>query len=185
MFLNFSAALCSAKEPALIDETFKFVLAGAKDQDVYMFIAFLASNVITRRRMAEFFKENYDEVRRAPCQFPGILTPLQIYRRFSTNTQLAHFVSVRIDYLFACSLHADLEGSTPSNTCHLSKMRRMLRPSSRVSFSIARKFALSQTKSTPQTRTFLSSISGLHQALDTIRAHDAAIKVFSLLTCPR
>ena len=57
-----SAALCSARDSALVDETFNFVLTGAKDQDVYLFIAFLANNVGTRRRMAEFFMTNYDEV---------------------------------------------------------------------------------------------------------------------------
>jgi aminopeptidase 2 len=57
-----SAALCAATDDALVDETFKFILSGAKDQDVYMFIAFLANNIKTRRRMANFFKENYDEV---------------------------------------------------------------------------------------------------------------------------
>ena len=58
----FRAALCSATDPTLVDETFKFVLTGAKDQDVYMFIAFLANNVATRRRMSKFFMDNYDEV---------------------------------------------------------------------------------------------------------------------------
>ena len=46
-----------------MDETFNFILKGAKDQDIYMFIAFLAGNIATRRRMATFFMDNYDEVR--------------------------------------------------------------------------------------------------------------------------
>ena len=57
-----SSAMCSTTDPALIDETFKFALKEAKDQDFYMFVAFLARNTKTRRRMSQFFKENYDEV---------------------------------------------------------------------------------------------------------------------------
>ena len=92
--MTYSAALCSATDPTLVDETFKFVLTGAKDQDVYMFIAFLANNVATRRRMSKFFMDNYDEVSAVIYFVTDQLTYSQVYRRFSTNTQLAHLVSV-------------------------------------------------------------------------------------------
>lgn len=92
-----SAAMCSATDESLIDETFKFLLSEARDQDLYMFIANLGSNRLTRRRMAKFTKDNYDEVCAAFYRLRLwwlVLTMIQIYKRFSGNTQLQHLIAV-------------------------------------------------------------------------------------------
>ena len=49
-------ALCATEDPQLTDETFDFILDGAKNQDVYIFAASLANNRRTKRRMASYFK---------------------------------------------------------------------------------------------------------------------------------
>lgn len=77
------AAMCSSSDQTLIDETLKFMMNEAKDQDVYLFIANLANNTHSRRKMATFFKDNFDE----------------IYKRFNANTQLPYLVSYSFKYL--------------------------------------------------------------------------------------
>ncbi|KAL5529124.1 hypothetical protein ACEPAG_5098 [Sanghuangporus baumii] len=87
------AGLCSPKDQTLIDETLKFMMTEAKDQDVYMFIANLASNVVSRRKMAMFLKENYNE----------------LYNRFSGNTQLPYLISYAFKYLSTEADAKDIE----------------------------------------------------------------------------
>ncbi|KAL5490410.1 APE2 [Sanghuangporus weigelae] len=87
------AGLCSPKDQTLIDETLKFMMTEAKDQDVYMFIANLASNVVSRRKMATFLKENYNE----------------LYNRFSGNTQLPYLISYAFKYLSTEADAKDIE----------------------------------------------------------------------------
>jgi len=72
------AGLCSTLNQKLIDETFKFVLAEARDQDFTAFFVFLSSNKKTKRQLVQFVETNYDE----------------IYKRFSGNTQLNHLISI-------------------------------------------------------------------------------------------
>ncbi|KAI5119981.1 hypothetical protein M0805_004426 [Coniferiporia weirii] len=85
--------MCSAREKDLIDETFKFILSGAKDQDVYMFLAHLGRNRATRRQAAQFLKDNYDE----------------FYKRFSTNTQLPFMIRFPLENLSTEADAKDIE----------------------------------------------------------------------------
>ena len=57
-----SAGMCSSKNQELIDETFQFMLKEARDQDVYIFFAFLAANKYTRRQLLQVVLDNYDDV---------------------------------------------------------------------------------------------------------------------------
>ena len=75
---KYSIGMCSTTDQSLIDETFKFILSEARSQDIYVFFAILAGPEPTRRQMAQFTKDNFDE----------------IYNRFSTNIQLQRLISV-------------------------------------------------------------------------------------------
>lgn len=59
----FSSAMCSSRDEAIIKETFGFMSAEARDQDVFMFFGNLAANRSARRLLAEFMKHNYESVR--------------------------------------------------------------------------------------------------------------------------
>lgn len=84
-------ALCNATVPELIEETFKFVLTDVKEQDFAMFIANLASNKNTTRKVATFVKEHFDE----------------IYSRFSGKFQLHYIITCAFEKL---GTHADAKG---------------------------------------------------------------------------
>ncbi|KAJ6623433.1 leucyl aminopeptidase [Mycena sp. CBHHK59/15] len=53
-------AMGSTQDPALLDETFSYILTKARDQDIIYFFRGLQSSVIARRALPSFFKRNYD-----------------------------------------------------------------------------------------------------------------------------
>ncbi|KAJ7031993.1 leucyl aminopeptidase [Mycena alexandri] len=55
-------ALCCADDPELTTETLHFILSGVRDQDIFYFIDSLARNIKTRRGVALFFLDNFDEI---------------------------------------------------------------------------------------------------------------------------
>ncbi|KAJ6557958.1 peptidase family M1-domain-containing protein [Mycena capillaripes] len=59
---NPAQALCAVEDPELMNETFHFILLGVRDQDIMYFIGGLAQNIKTRRRVAQFFMDNFDEL---------------------------------------------------------------------------------------------------------------------------
>ncbi|KAJ7018485.1 leucyl aminopeptidase [Mycena alexandri] len=62
----------------LVEELFSYILTGARDQDVIGFCQGLAANALFFRRLAQFFKDNYDT----------------FVKRFGANSMLKHFVTV-------------------------------------------------------------------------------------------
>lgn len=60
----FRAALGANPDRKLIDETLEYIMTKARDQDVIYYYRSLATNPKARRIAAEFFKENYDVVRK-------------------------------------------------------------------------------------------------------------------------
>ncbi|KAJ6487746.1 leucyl aminopeptidase [Mycena sanguinolenta] len=54
--------LCAAADVELRDETFRFILSEARDQDIGYFIGGLVQNIKTRRRAVTFFLDNFDEI---------------------------------------------------------------------------------------------------------------------------
>jgi aminopeptidase 2 len=56
------SAMGSTADPALVQETFQFILDKAKDQDVIYFFRELNTNSKARRSLAQFFEDNYDVV---------------------------------------------------------------------------------------------------------------------------
>ena len=46
----------------MINETLDFISNGAKDQDAYLFFRYLSLNYSSRRALATFMKDNYNEV---------------------------------------------------------------------------------------------------------------------------
>jgi len=87
------AGLCATEDQELIDETFKFMMKEARDQDVFMFFAFLAQKRVVRRQVVKYLKEHYDE----------------IYERFSGNTSLPHLIEYTFKYLTTESDAEDME----------------------------------------------------------------------------
>ncbi|TDL27596.1 hypothetical protein BD410DRAFT_782728 [Rickenella mellea] len=87
------AGMCWARDPALIEETLKFIFDGAREQDIFYFMSGLSQNLVSRRRLAHWTKENYDE----------------IYKRFSGNTQLSRIISSSFDHLTAEKDAQDVE----------------------------------------------------------------------------
>ncbi|KAJ7219096.1 leucyl aminopeptidase [Mycena pura] len=53
-------AMGRTEDPALLDQTFSYILTKSRDQDVVYFFRGLQSNPHARRKFAEFFKDNYD-----------------------------------------------------------------------------------------------------------------------------
>ena len=60
-------AMCWTEDPKLLEETFEYILTKARDQDVIYFLNSLQANFSSRRKLAEFFEENYDQVSFAQC----------------------------------------------------------------------------------------------------------------------
>jgi aminopeptidase 2 len=56
-------SLCVTKDEECLEKAFKMMDDGScKDQDLYIFFAGLASNRIARKRIGEWFMENFDKV---------------------------------------------------------------------------------------------------------------------------
>jgi len=53
-------ALGTSQDSALLDQTFSYILTKSRDQDIIYFFRGLQSNVLARRKLATFFKDNYD-----------------------------------------------------------------------------------------------------------------------------
>ncbi|KAJ7134962.1 leucyl aminopeptidase [Mycena crocata] len=53
-------AMGATRDEALLDRTFSFILTKSRDQDIVYFFRSLQVNPMSRRRLPEFFKENYD-----------------------------------------------------------------------------------------------------------------------------
>jgi len=53
-------AMGRTEDPVLLDQTFSYILTKSRDQDVIYFFRGLQSNLYARRKLAEFFKDNYD-----------------------------------------------------------------------------------------------------------------------------
>ncbi|KAF9050721.1 leucyl aminopeptidase [Hymenopellis radicata] len=70
-------ALGQTQDPALIQETFDYLLTSSRDQDFVYYLRGLSSNFQSRRQTAQFFRDNY----------------AQIYKRFEQNSMLKYLVS--------------------------------------------------------------------------------------------
>lgn len=64
VFYTFRAALGANPDRRLIDETFEYIMTKARDQDVIYYYGGLGNNPKARKLVAEFFKDNYDAVRK-------------------------------------------------------------------------------------------------------------------------
>lgn len=62
--MSYRYAMCDSRDPKLINETLEYIMTKARDQDVLYFIAGLGRNTLDRRIVVEFFKNNYDAVRK-------------------------------------------------------------------------------------------------------------------------
>lgn len=54
--------MTASKDKEIIEETLKFVLTDVQIQDTMYFFSGAAANRESRRRIGEFFKDNYDTV---------------------------------------------------------------------------------------------------------------------------
>ncbi|KAJ7727197.1 leucyl aminopeptidase [Mycena metata] len=79
----------------LAEELFSYILNGARDQDVVGFCQGLAANALFFRRLAQFFKDNYD----------GFV------KRFGTNSMLKYLVTSGLK-IFSRQVH-HLQGCLP------------------------------------------------------------------------
>lgn len=70
-------AMGTTQDPLLLDRTFSYILDKSRDQDCIYFFRGLQSNVLARRKLATFFKDNYG--------------PLM--KRFETNSTINHLVA--------------------------------------------------------------------------------------------
>ncbi|KAJ7273515.1 ERAP1-like C-terminal domain-containing protein [Mycena haematopus] len=53
-------AMGITRDPALLDQTFSYILTKSRDQDITYSFSGLQSNIYARRQLATFFKDNYD-----------------------------------------------------------------------------------------------------------------------------
>ncbi|KIY68739.1 leucyl aminopeptidase [Cylindrobasidium torrendii FP15055 ss-10] len=68
--------LGSTQSPELIEDTFKYTMTSARDQDFVYYFRGLTANPAARRQVATFFKDNYDT----------------LYARFKNNSMLRYLV---------------------------------------------------------------------------------------------
>ncbi|KAJ1310324.1 hypothetical protein OPQ81_007063 [Rhizoctonia solani] len=69
-------AMTYAQDKALVEKTLKYMDTSVKDQDIMYYFAGLSGNRASRRRVAEYFKENYDK----------------LFKRFEGNFSLNYLV---------------------------------------------------------------------------------------------
>ncbi|KAG9104921.1 Aminopeptidase 2 mitochondrial [Ceratobasidium sp. 370] len=74
-------AMTQAQEKPLTEKTLEYMLTDVKDQDMMYYFAGLASNRASRRRIAEFLKENYE----------------RLFKRFEGNFSLNYLVKYGFD----------------------------------------------------------------------------------------
>ncbi|KAG8691051.1 Aminopeptidase 2 mitochondrial [Ceratobasidium sp. 423] len=74
-------AMTFAQDKALIERTLKYMDTSVKDQDIMYYFAGLSGNRASRRRIAEYFKENYE----------------QLLKRFEGNFSLNYLVKYSFD----------------------------------------------------------------------------------------
>ena len=55
--------MTATEKPELIEEMLKFILSDVLIQDTMYYFSGASANRFTRRRIGEFFKQNYDQVR--------------------------------------------------------------------------------------------------------------------------
>ncbi|KAJ6547370.1 hypothetical protein B0H19DRAFT_1237927 [Mycena capillaripes] len=58
--LSAIVAMGATQDPALLEQTFSYILTKSRDQDIVYFFRGLRSNVLARPRLTTFFKDNYD-----------------------------------------------------------------------------------------------------------------------------
>ncbi|CAE6452278.1 unnamed protein product [Rhizoctonia solani] len=74
-------AMTYAQDKALIEKTLKYMDTSVKDQDIMYYFAGLSGNRASRRRIAEYFKENYEK----------------LFKRFEGNFSLNYLVKYSFD----------------------------------------------------------------------------------------
>ncbi|KAL5636049.1 hypothetical protein ACGC1H_004760 [Rhizoctonia solani] len=74
-------AMTFAQDDALIEKTLKYMDTSVKDQDIMYYFAGLSGDRASRRRVAEYFKENYEK----------------LYKRFEGNFSLNYLVKYSFD----------------------------------------------------------------------------------------
>lgn len=87
----------ATQDSELLKETLDFITNKSRDQDIMYFFRGLGANVKAKRMLANFFKEQYDVVRREwTFEFwPGLIA-WQLYKRFEGNFMLKYLVEVNI-----------------------------------------------------------------------------------------
>jgi aminopeptidase 2 len=68
----------ATQDPALLEQTFAYILTKSRDQDITYFFRGLAGNFLARRPLAAFFKENYDVLYKRFEGSVSLQPPLQI-----------------------------------------------------------------------------------------------------------
>lgn len=56
--------MCATLDPALLEETIKFITNKSRDQDIIYFFAYLAGNFKARRTLTKYVEDQYDVVSR-------------------------------------------------------------------------------------------------------------------------
>jgi len=69
-------AMTYAQDKALIEKTLEYIHTGVKDQDMMYYFVGLSGNRASRRRLSEYFKENYEK----------------LYKRFEGNFSLNYLI---------------------------------------------------------------------------------------------
>ena len=58
----YRASIGAIEDPILIEELLSYILTKAQDQDIVFYCHSLGNNPVSRRRVATFLKDNYDDV---------------------------------------------------------------------------------------------------------------------------
>lgn len=91
----------ATEDPELLKQTLDFITHKSKDQDLIYFFFGLTSNFKTRRLLAQYFKDEYDNVsqrgiKNLESEFNYAV--LQLYKRFEGNFSFQFLVEVGGDF---------------------------------------------------------------------------------------
>ena len=68
-------AMGASRDMGIAEQTFQYILHEARDQDTFYYAAGLRDNLLTRRFVADKFKEHFDAVSNRERKFDGGLRP--------------------------------------------------------------------------------------------------------------
>jgi hypothetical protein len=89
-------AIGMIEDSSLVEELLSYILTKARDQDIVSYCFRLSDNPVSRRRLATFFKDNYDDVSMLSYSL------LPMFTRYTVQQAICNQLDVEISRGSAC-----------------------------------------------------------------------------------